>query len=359
MRFTADRKTLAQAAKSVIVPPANTHIAVLHGIHIEADRTADVVTLTGSNLDLTCTVDVRCDVDNGGVVIIPAKLLAGFLNNGPAELVTIETGDGDVTLTCGESVATVRTLDAEHWPKSLTVDTEHITLSAADVRRIGSVLFAVDTKNEAKKAYLTGVHLADKRAEATDSYQLAVAALDATVPEMIVPAEVLRRVLAAVAGADEILLQADGQHATFSSDTQTWTTTLLAAEYPNVGRFLGMEPPIKLRFTTGELLDALKRIDLLEEQAGSVTFVPDGGKVVLTRRTDVGEVTDVVPCTVDGDPPSHFSANLRYFAEVVAEHDEETLTLELTDALKPMQVRTADARHVSILMPIVVKRAAS
>lgn len=355
MRFTADRKALAKAVKDVIVPPVNTHITVLHGIHIEADRKAGVVTFTSSNLDLTCTEDVRADVDNGGVAIVPAKVLGAFLNNGPADLVTFELGDGTLTATCGESVVTLRTHDVEHWPKALTVTGDAVVLSVADVRRIGSVLFAADP--DRTQPILNKVHFHDHHAEATDRYQLAIASLEATLPDVCVPIEVVRRV---VAGTDEdVVLTVDDRHACFASGDRTWTSTIAALDFPTVDRLIVEKQPVKFRFTTGELVDALKRMRLLDEDDPKkdrvVILTPDGGKVLLSHKVqDVGEVADMVPCTIDGEPPTRLAVGLAYFTELVAEHDEETITVELTDALKPLQVRTSDARHVSLLMPVRV-----
>lgn len=369
MRFTADRRTLAAAAKAVIVQPVNLNQAILHGLHIEADRKSGVVTLTSSNLDLTVAADVRADVDNGGVAIVPAARIAEFLNRTTSQLAMFELTEHGLSATAGEAVMVLRCFDVNAWPTTPTIDAPGPNLTAGDIDRIGGVLHATvrDEKERLARPVLAGVHFFSNRVETCSSYGLALAELSVEMPDVVAPVNTMRRV---VQGArDEgCTVSTDGRRITFSTGDATWTSTLLAMEYPPGPRsMIRQSSPSSWRFDTDDLLASLDRIALLDAsdpsidaQFGSKKLIShvlmqrDGGKVLLRNAAaDLGEIADAVP--VDGDFDGPIIFDHRLLASVLKAHDEPTVTFELDGPMKPLQIRSGDSRRVQLLVPVRVK----
>lgn len=200
---------------------------------------------------------------------------------------------------------------------------------------------------------LTGVQMKGRRAACTDRYRLAFAGVTVDLPEATVPVEVMQRVLAAADG-EPCTIVADDQHITFGTATMSWTSTLIIGDYPNVDTYLGLDPPRSLQVQTTELDAALKCVAAVDAEDKKseplIRVTPDGGKAVVSNRgVDIGEASSVIACTGDLDFPVSFTR--RFLADLLRAHGEESVTLELTDALKFVQVRSADAKLVHLLMP--------
>lgn len=355
MKLTANRKALVAAIKATVVPTGTARLEVLAGIHISADKKTGV-TLTSTNVDLTITGDVAADVEKNGTAIVYADRLVKFLSTGGADTATIAVDAGQVEISCGTSVLTLRSLPIEAWPKCTLADGESLFLTSQDVARIGRILYAakMDRKDQANRPALYSVHFNGNRVECTDSYRLAVASVSVDLPDVLVPVDVMQRVVKSVASTDAegVTVVCDGHQVTFGTDTTSWTARLIPLDYPKIDTFLGMTPPHKVRLTTGDLIDALDRVSVVDGDLRTVKLLPGDGSVTVASSTmDVGEASDVVSCTGEFgvDKISFKSPLLR---ELLTAHDEETVTLELTDSLKATQVRSSDSKLVHILMPV-------
>lgn len=360
MKVTTDRKALAAAMKAVVVPDGS-RIAVISsmhlGVHLAADAKAGVLTLTSTNLELTITVDVPAEVDTEGTAVLPADRFGKFIALCDSERARVDVGEGTASISCGDSDLTLRTMSVDHWPKAEPVDAAGVLLDRADVARIGRITYAVDP--EGLKARLTnpartGVHLRPGRAETTDTFRMAVAALDADLPDVLVPVEVMRRVVDGFErlDVDELVVAADERRVTFATDTMSWTTQLIADAFPDLDAFIGREQPHSLRLVTSELLDALERVAVVDGNTHRhVVLTPDGGKVVVANGTkDIGSAAVLVSCT--GDFEATICFDRRFLTALLKAHDEDVITLELQSPRHGMQVRSQDARLLHLLMPV-------
>lgn len=366
MLATASRRALADAAKAAIVPTRNAHQAILSGLHVEADAVSGVVTLTSTNLDLTCTVDVRAEVETAGAVVVPAAKVADFFARTSGELVELRL-DGDLEMSCGEATISLRTFDVTAWPKTQLVDAvEGPVLSPGDLERIDGVLFAAvkDQEERIKRPVLAGVHFFGNQVECCNTYCIALAELDVEMPDIVVPADVMQRVVKVAAG-EGCTVSTDSRRVTFATADWTWTTTLMMQEYPPGPRSaIRATSPAEWRFESAALKASLERIALLDSNdetidakfgrkkiISHVTMTRDGGKVLLRNAAaDLGEIADAIP--VDGDFEGPLILDHRLVSQLLAAHNEPTITFEIDSCLKPIQARSGDRRTVRLQMPV-------
>lgn len=355
MKITANRKALAAALKTATVPAASGHLAILGGLHLEAFK-GGKLTCTGTNLDLTVTLDIDADVTVPGVVILPGRLFAGLVDKAASDTITLIVEHEHATIEAGKTVATLRTLRVEDWPKVHTADGERFELHALDVERLSHVLHAVqtDAKKLSGRPALGGVHFAGNTAEATDSYRLAIAQLGCEdLPGRIVPLDVINRVVKASPGG--VTLTFDNRSVTFDSadSNTTWTSTLIPAEFPKTEQLIRKESKHALTVNRHVLADALSRVRLLADgdETHPVDLTPEGMLLRLSATSvDVGDIYDEVACTGDWGQPIRFHD--RYLADLLANHDGDEITFELDDPLKPVQCRTSDWRLTLLIMPV-------
>src|SRR5688500_13558922 len=109
MKATVPRKALATALKHVTPALARGgSLPVLAGVRIEA--TSAGLDLCCSNIELTATsLVVDAHEVTAGVAIPPAQRLQKIVEKLGGENVTLELEENILTITSGETVATVRT----------------------------------------------------------------------------------------------------------------------------------------------------------------------------------------------------------------------------------------------------------
>lgn len=344
MRVRIERDALRAALADVRPAVASRGLAILAGVRIDAD---DTIRLTATNLELTITAEVEGDSDPGSLVV-PHRLLSAFVDRAPAGTVTIELGE-QVTVTAGDSTGTFWPLPVVEWPRLPEVDGTPVVLSAEHVDLVRRTLHAasVDTKRPA----LTGVHLSGEHVITTDSYRMAVATIGgADFPTATLPADAVR---AALKGADGYVEATIGQHhAQLSHSGTTWTTVLLEGDYPPVLRLLRDESPHTLTVDAARLGEALGRMGVLAGE-NTTRIRPDGDKAIVSAKVhDIGEVTDVVPCS--GDVDFEVAFNPGFLADLLEAAQSDEVTIGLVDALKPVMVHT-EALQL-LLMPVKAAR---
>jgi DNA polymerase-3 subunit beta len=351
MKIRADRKTLANALKTVTVPAANGHLAILGGVHIEAAKAA--ATLTSTNLDLTIAVDIEVDVDKPGIVIVPTRLLSGIVDKAAGDIVSIEATDDSATIESGSTVATLRTLRVEDWPKTPNAEGERFELGANDLDRINRTLHAVAQGDAVKnRPGLGGVHFVGNQAVGVDPHRLAVAQLGVDgLPGMTVPLEVMRRVLKA--SPEGVTMTFDERSVTFDGGGICWTSRLVVGEFVNWEPLIRKESAHELTVPRAAIVDALDRVSLFAE--GDLTHPVDlhreGNTLRLSAASvDVGDICDEIECGGDWTEPLRFHD--RFLADLLAAVDGDEVKFEIEDALKPIVARSADWRVLLLVMPV-------
>lgn len=363
MKIRCERDALKSALKLVAsTTPRGGSLPVLHGVKIDAGKT---VTLTCTDMDRTCTVDLEgAGIEDKGVALPPVALLSKVVAVLPAGAVTLELDDGEnLTITAGDDVTVIRSMNPAEFPKQLPLDPDstRIELGVEACRRIAATLVAAG-HDPSKSQILMGAHFNGDTVACTDSFRLHVANLTADgyeqetpLPECIVPADFLADVLADTddAGCSVEFTRNDARFATKSA---TWTTRLIPGEYPKWDNLI--KPLLGkgelLEFDRDELLGAIKRICPLAE-VGSTTrpirLTQDGGKLIVSARSDRGEATAVL--ALRGDMPvSPVAFDWQYLTGVLEACPEGLVPMRLQDNLKPGLIETG--AHTLLIMPVRV-----
>lgn len=356
MRLRIERDALVGALKTVLPAAGKTAVHALHGVRI--DTGAGRVDFTTSNLDLTIKATIDGVDDDPGVAIVPASLLDRIARALPAGAVDLTTDDHQLHIVGGETVAQLRRIATEDWPRLPIIEVpadQRVTLGAdavTDLRHVAGM--AHPDRAHASGAW--GVQFKGGRAAATDSYRMIGAQLGSDIPEVIVPGTELATILRSVDG--ELTVAVDPRAVAFTAGNVTWTTTIVEAKYPDADTFLSQKPARRLTVPTGRFLEAIDRVTAVGSDATGdiVRLTVEGDKLIVSRtRRDVGSVTDTLSC--DGDWVGTAGFNPTYLRSIVtalATHvDEIDLELELPEngcLMKPLVARSE--RMTVLLMPV-------
>lgn len=350
MKLTVDRKALADALKIVTrAVPRATGFPVLAGVHVDA--TPAGMRLTCTDLDLTASTRIDATSDEPGTAIIPARTLLQVVAKLDGETATIVGGgDGGVTVAGRRTSAEIPTMSVGEWPLLPDVEGSTIVLAPeqiADLRR--AMPFSSVDYN---RAGLTGIVFDNGEIRATNSYNGIVIAWPTLAVEhpANVPAAAIASVLATVADDEHLELVLDKNHVSFEHGDTYWTIRQLADPGPQMKHLFRDRSDHHVDIEVAAWSEAVATVAILDRNEPVRIDIDKGVATFTSRVTDVGVITTTAE--VEGDLPFQVAVNAKWFTEVITAPGDERVTLEIADALKPIQVESGGAR--TLVMPVRV-----
>jgi DNA polymerase-3 subunit beta len=353
-------ETLGTAGRAV--PGRSGALPVLGGVRLSVE--GDALQVTGTDLDLTITVQAAVSGATDGVVVAPGRLVTDIVRALEPGAVTLEADDEELRIASGRSHFSVRTHPAGDFPRlpvpsgdTVTLPVEGLTEALRQVTRAAS--------SEDSRPILTGVLMAAEsdglRLVATDSYRLAVRDLRgvgilAEGQRVLVPSRALNELMRLLAGpATEVALRLGAHDVTFTTGPVSLTTRLIEGEFPNYRQLIPSGYPNRLIVGREPLLDAIRRVKLLVRDATTpVRIALRATGIELTVITGDGKATEEVDAKYEGAEMT-VAFNPTYLSEGVEAITGDEVALDTLDALKPATLRPIDGDdYLYLLMPVRV-----
>lgn len=362
MKFRCERDVLLEALSTTgrAVGGRAGNVA-LSGLHLEL--TGDQLRVTGSDLDLTISQQLTVAGDTDGVVVIPSKLIADIVRAlGPGAVDLVVDGD-EVQITAGRSEFSMRTIPADDFPRLGIPEGDEVTLNSADLSdALKQVVKAAS--GDDSRPILTGVLLASEgeglRLVSTDSYRLAVRDLPGTSvlsgdQSVLVPSRALAELNRVFGENESVALRLGERDASFEVGGTQVVTRLIEGEFPNYRGLIPDTYPNELTVNRAELLDAVRRVRLMAQEATPIRLNMQADTLELVAVTqDVGQAQEVLDASYNGDELT-VAFNPDYLIDGIEVTPGEEITLQTVDPLKPAVMRGADsADFLYLLMPVRV-----
>ncbi|MBO0731626.1 MAG: DNA polymerase III subunit beta, partial [Acidimicrobiaceae bacterium] len=366
MKLRCERDVLVDALGTAgrAVAGRGGALPVLSGVRLE--MTGDHLRVTGTDLDLTITVETTVSGGSDGVVVAPGRLVTDIVRALEPGAVALDAGDDELRITSGRSQFTVRTHPAGDFPRIPSASGEAVTLPGAGLAdALRQVTRAAS--GEDARPILTGVLVAAEegglRLVATDSYRLAVRDLSGVGvlsegQRVLVPSRALNELQRLLGGAADVELRLGTHDATFSVGEVTLTTRLIEGEFPNYRGLIPSGYPNRLEVGREALIDAVRRVKLLASDATTPVrmALQPGGIQLTVITTDWGNATEDVDAKYEGAEMT-VAFNPQYLIDGAEAIGTEELELETLDSLKPVTLRPKgpnDERdeYLYLLMPV-------
>ncbi len=363
MKFRCEREVLGEALATAgrAATSRTGTLPVLSGLRLEVH--GDELSVTGTDLELSIRLTIPVGGDRDGAVVVPARLVADIVRSLPAGAVEVALVEDEVNISAGRSQFAIRPLGLDDYPVQGEPATEAVTLSSSDVAdALRQVVRAASTDDA--RAVLTGVLLTSEadgmRMVATDSYRLAVRDLpDSKMlgegQKVLVPSRALNELHRVLGGADELQVRLGARDAVFESGGTRLTTRLIEGEYPNYRNLLPPPHPNVLTVGREALLEALRRVKILAQEAKLVRLQLGGDTLKLTAVTqDIGHAEEEIDAAYEGAEMT-IAFNPDYLQQGVEAVDAEEVTLSTLDAMKPAVIRGVGRDdYLYLLMPVRV-----
>jgi DNA polymerase-3 subunit beta len=338
-------------------------LPVLGGVRLSTS--GDTLQVTGTDLDLTITVETAVNGSADGVAVAPGRLITDIVRALEPGAVAVDADDEEIRIASGRSHFSVRTHPAGDFPRLPVPTGETVTLPVTGLTEaLRQVTRAAS--NEDSRPILTGVLMAAEegglRLVATDSYRLAVRDLRgvgvlAEGQRVLVPSRALNELMRLLGSASaEVTLRLGPHDATFTIGAVALTTRLIEGEFPNYRQLIPSAYPNRLRVGREPLIEGVRRVKLLARDATTpvrIALRPTGIELTVIT-TDWGTATEDVDAKYEGAEMT-VAFNPNYLIDGVEAITGDEVTLDTLDALKPATLRPTEGDdYLYLLMPVRV-----
>jgi DNA polymerase-3 subunit beta len=363
VRFRSERDVLVEALGAAGRAVANRGgaLPVLSGVRTELQ--GDRLSLTGSDLDLTISVEAQVSGEADGIAVLPARIASDVVRSLEPGKVTVIVEDDEAHITAGRFQSAIRLLPADEFPRLGAPAEDAVTLSAQDFADALRQVVPAASADDARPI-LTGVLMTAEadglRLVATDSYRLAVRDLPGQSvlregQSVLVPSRALRELERLLSGTDEVTLRLGERDATFEIGSVKLTTRLIEGEFPNYRGLIPSSYPNVLTVGREALMDAVRRVKLMAREATPVRVsMSSEGLELVAITQDVGQAHEQLDGKYEGTELT-VAFNPEYLLDGIGVTPGDEITLETVDHQKPAVIRSVEgAEFLYLLMPVRV-----
>ena len=341
MKCSLPKSKLAGCLQSVLqVVPSKSTLPILTNVLVEALE--NKLKISATDLDMSITDTVPCDVTKKGSVALPARKLFEIVRELPETDVAMESTNSRVELKIANGSYKIALVSPDDFPKLPAVNTKkEIKIDAAVlVGMITKTTFACST-DETRPA-LNGVLWQTKSDKmqmvATDGHRLAKTAVENSrlkgiSEDIIVPPKVLNLVPKFIEETGKQVGIIFGENnITFNLGNVILSSRLIEGPYPNFDQVIPVDNDKKLRVSIEDLGGAVRRVSVF---SNALTHQVKLGlkKSTLTLSTsnaDIGgEGEESLECEFDGEP-MEIGYNASYISEILAKIEGNEVVFEFS-----------------------------
>lgn len=366
MKFSLSKSKLSNCLQMVLqVVPTKSTLPILSNILIEALEKK--LKISATDLDISITASIECDVAKKGSLAIPARILFDIIKELPESEVTFESTNSRLEIKIPNGAYKISSVSPEDFPKLPAVNTKkEIQLAGDDlVGMIRKTTFACST-DETRPA-LNGVlwQTSGDRMHmvATDGHRLARVSVENTKlkgvsEDIIIPPKVLNLIPKFVdGGRDKVGVIFGENNIVFNLGDTVLTSRLIEGPYPNYEQVIPAEQDKRMVISREDLSGAVRRVAILSNAlTHQVKFAVGKGNLTLsTTNADVGgEGKEVLDCDFNGTD-IEIGYNASYVSDILAKLEDDEVIFELSSPVAAGIVygtSVAKEDYLCLIMPL-------
>lgn len=368
LAFTAPRRALLDAIDTALpVCGQQSGMPVLATLQVTA-LASGRVTISATDLIVSCASSLTCTVKVAGSVCLPSKLLRDIVS---------KMGDGDITVTYDGASTTITgagkrkasgiaTIPGEDFPSVPSPEGEPVTIPAAALSaalKIARSSMSTDDTRPWLSATFLEVGNGTLRAVSTDCHRMTIAPAKAetarALPSALVPRAFLDRVKIPTEGEVSLWIASKAGPLFLRRGDTTWSTKLVDAAFPSFDQVIPHSWDITVTVSRAQLADAVSAVSIVASGTPGVCFTVDPSKGVMgvtSESHDRGEMADEVSCEVDGEKSLRIGFNVRFVLDTLTALSGDRVTLRFTSELDPCRIEdSAVEGFIGVWMPMRIQ----
>lgn len=316
--------------------------------HLLLETGEGLITLSGTDLDVSIRTSLRGDIKRGGGIAVSAKKLYEIVRELPDAPVDLQwDGNHQIEILCAKSSFRLKAVPKEEFPSLPQIPETGGLIITADLFRkmIQKTLFAVST--DQTRPTLTGALLqiseTDVRMVATDGHRLSLvtgppgAVKGKGTVEALIPRKALVELSKLLREeAAEVRVVPLGQQAAFLLGRHLLTTRLIEGQFPNYQQVLPAASGPGAIVSRDGLLGALRRTSTIVGDRATPTILEmkPGRLLISCTNIDLGEAREELPMEYRGQELV-VGFNARYLMDFLHVVEGEEVAIHLNDPLSP------------------------
>ncbi|MGI5898180.1 MAG: DNA polymerase III subunit beta [Candidatus Dojkabacteria bacterium] len=373
MKFSCNQDTFSKYLNIVSrVVATKSGLPILSNVSFESKDGKLILKTT--DLELSITTWIGADIKEDGVVTVPAKQLAEFVNSIPEEKVDIEVEKQNFNISTENNSASFNTMPSEDFPNIPTIgkDNSIVRIKKEDlVTAIERVAFATATDDI--KPVLTGVKIEIEDGVihfiATDGLRLSRQSVNiekgATKKNFLVPVRALLELSYIVSSLDtdeewiNIYTIDDKNQVLFRFADVDLISRLIDGEFPEYRQIIPTGYKTKCMIQKNDFVNSIKIINIIARSVLGNKMILDisstAGKISLSAvQSDLGKNESNMSCKIEGDDIKiAFSAKL--LNDVLTHIDNEDIVFECSESTRPGVFKIdGDDNFIHLVMPMML-----
>jgi len=372
MQFTVSKNVLYKGLQKVIgVVPSKTTIPILENILLEL--TDNKLTLTGTDLEICISTEIKVNGMQNGSNTVPAKSLNDILRELPDVPIEFKLDDDNkLNLKTDKGLYKLVTQPKDEFPSIVVeesegqIDIDNETLS----RMIDKTIFAVST--DELRPSLMGVYfqiMTDEfRCVATDGHRLVkVTNHNYKSPDfqksVIMPTKALNLVLKNIEGSvdkknQKVKISVGENHVIFRLDGTFIYSKIIEGQYPKYENVIPINNDKKLIVNRDELASSVRRVAIFSNLiTHQIKLLIEGNKIVVSSE-DIefgGEGNEEVTVNYNGEK-MEIGYNGLYIVDILRHMDTEEVLFIFKDSVSAAVVypttQITNEELIMLIMPI-------
>lgn len=356
------RDTLAIAARAIMGKPT---MPVLSCLLLEADKEAQRLYITSTNLDLAIRASMPAEVPGDFALALNASMLVSIASKVDGETITIDQPGAapTVKITSGNASFRLHGIGKQEFPPLQIKDAGAPLEIPQDVfeRQLSSVACAVST--DEARYILNGVYIktdgAGRTMVATDGRRLNIfkEAGDYAKASAILPSHTVQKLLPLLKRGQTCLWVSETA-VTVKIDREDGEilviSKVVSGSFPNYQQVIPSRE-VFFRIGAAAFASAVTRVAMVtSEKSGSVQLKIAAGQITLSASSpDFGEATDTLTLALPEGLEGNVAFNYRYLLDAIeaAGADEIEVSLNPGDmSIGPAVIRAGG--FLAVVMPV-------
>ena len=369
MKFTCEKHILQSAiATASRAAASKSPIAALEGLLISAGAG---VRITGYDLKKGIYTNIESEVDQGGQIVVNARLFGEMIRRMPDGIVSFTSDDeGTVHVKCGKSEFNFIGISAEDYPEMPEVEELSAVKLPQNILKsmINQSIFAV-SDNDVRPIY-TGILFELEGEELTlvavDGYRLAkrtehLSNGNLQKASFVVPGSSLSDIERICADSEEELeISVGRKHISFTIGDTVVISRRLEGEFLNYRKSIPDSFKYKVEITRSELMSSIDRVSIIvsERNNSPVRMRFNDGSIDLLCLTPIGRAEDICLCEGSGEG-LEIGFNDRYMMDALKASGKDKLFICLNSSSSPCIITAADGSEnfTYMILPVRLRAA--
>ena len=319
-----------------------------------------------TDLEIGVEIIIPCKIEKKGEVVIPIKLISGFIANLPNTKITLEEKNNKLFLETEGITTTIPTANKNEFPLIPQIQEENkITLQGEDMQKgIMQVMNSVALSSSIPE--IAGVLFVcahdGVKIVATDSFRLSEKTIFKNKnyslqkeQSFILPAKTAGELVKIITPADDVIeVLLTSNQVMFKLKNATIVSRLVAGEYPKYERIIPKTSTTKIALQKTEFISKLKLASLFSSKINDVRLViRASAKEIELRSADQGkgEFSATIHADISGEN-TEVLFNYKYLLDGLSNMQEEDIFFEVNGSAAPAVFKSKNDAYQYVAMPI-------